>query len=283
MCQTLELGSDVVKNNDFLARIQSKYSQLSPSARSIANYLQQFPLTIISDSTAEIAAKTQTSKATVSRLFRQLGYDSHQDAKQDVMLQRDAGIPVKQTLSQHDHVFAELDNLQRTLENIDADTINTIAAMLANAPKITLIGYRNSYPVALHCRQQLKQIRSNVRLLPQPGQSLSEDLMDLTDDEIVLVFGFRRRPRIFARMIDALPKARTLLLTDPTGQVYQDKVEHIMVCQLGNQLAFDSYAAPMSLVSVLCNQAYTLLGEEGDQRVSTISELYAEMGELDPE
>ena len=75
-------------NNGVLARIRDKYTDLSPSARAIANYLQQFPLTIISDSTAEIAAKTNTSKATVSRLFRQLGYASHQDAKQDVVLQR---------------------------------------------------------------------------------------------------------------------------------------------------------------------------------------------------
>ena len=270
-------------NNGVLARIRDKYTDLSPSARAIANYLQQFPLTIISDSTAEIAAKTNTSKATVSRLFRQLGYASHQDAKQDVVLQRDAGIPVKQTLTQHDYVAAELGNLQRTLESIPAEEINQIADILAKAPRITLIGYRNSYPVALHCRQQLKQIRPNVRLLPQPGQSLSEDLMDLAEDEVIMVFGFRRRPRIFARMIDALPPARTILLTDPTGQVYQDRVGHTLVCQLGNQFAFDSYAAPMSLVSVICNQAYTLLGEEGDRRVSTITQLYTQMGELDPE
>ncbi|MCP3865587.1 MULTISPECIES: MurR/RpiR family transcriptional regulator [Marisediminitalea] len=271
------------ENNGVLARIKDKYAELSPSARTIANYLQQFPLTIISDSTSEIAAKTNTSKATVSRLFRQLGYASHQDAKQDVVLQRDAGIPVKQILDQHDYVAAELGNLQRTLEAIPAEQINQVAELLANAPRITLIGYRNSYPVALHCRQQLKQIRPNVRLLPQPGQSLSEDIMDLSADEIILVFGFRRRPRIFARMMEALPPDRTLLFTDPTGQVYQDRVKHLLLCQLGNQFAFDSYAAPMSLVSVICNQAYTLLGDEGDRRVSTITSLYAQMGELDPE
>ena len=152
-------------NNGVLARIRDKYTDLSPSARAIANYLQQFPLTIISDSTAEIAAKTNTSKATVSRLFRQLGYASHQDAKQDVVLQRDAGIPVKQTLTQHDYIAAELGNLQRTLESIPGEEINQIAAILAKAPRITLIGYRNSYPVALHCRQQLNQIRPNDNVI----------------------------------------------------------------------------------------------------------------------
>ncbi len=39
---------------------------------------------------------------------------------------------------------------------------------------------RNAYPAALHLRQQLLQARGQVLVLPQPGQSLSEELVDLT-------------------------------------------------------------------------------------------------------
>ncbi len=32
-------------------------------------------------------------------------------------------------------------------------------------------------------------------VLPQPGQSLSEELVDLTADDLVVMMAFRRRPR----------------------------------------------------------------------------------------
>ena len=69
------------KTANVLNQIEKHYALLSPAGKRIAQYLQQTPLAVISQSTAQIAEKTQTSKATVSRFFRQLGFDSHQQAK----------------------------------------------------------------------------------------------------------------------------------------------------------------------------------------------------------
>ncbi|STV74912.1 rpiR-family transcriptional regulatory protein [Klebsiella michiganensis] len=70
---------------------------------------------------------------------------------------------------------------------------------LVSARRIVIIGMRNAYPAALHLRQQLLQARGQVLVLPQPGQSLSEELVDLTADDLVVVMAFRRRPRIIRR------------------------------------------------------------------------------------
>lgn len=47
-----------------------------------------------------------------------------------------------------------------------------VVAVLDESPTVAVIGYRNSYPVGLHLRQQLLKARSNVYLLPSPNQSL---------------------------------------------------------------------------------------------------------------
>lgn len=265
-----------------LALIEQHYPALSPAGRAIANYLQQRPLAIISQSVNEIALQANTSKATVSRFFRQLGFASHQEAKQALLALRASGFPLDTHTEPQDHTQQEIDNLTRTFAGIDAQTLQDVAALLANASRISLIGFRNAYPLALHFRQQLKQVRSTVRLLPQPGQTLSEDLVDMADDEVVVLLGFRRRTRMFKHLLESMNKQPTVLITDPTGQIYNRHVNHLMVCHLGQDSAFDSYAAPMSLVSMICNQVYSQLGEKGRQRIQRISDLYETLNELEP-
>lgn len=268
--------------NDVIKKIEQHYASLSPSSRAIAHYLQQHPLAIFTQSTAQIANKTGTSKATVSRFYRQLGFHSQQQAKDTLATLREQGIPVvtsSTASTQHEY---EINNISQTFENIETQTLEAIAKQLAHAKQITLIGFRNAYPLALHFRQQLKQIRTSVRLLPQPGQTLGEDIVDLSKDDVVVLFGFRRRTRQFNHILSALTSCQTILITDPTGQIFRDKVKHLLVCHLGNNAPFDSYAAPMSLISTLCNYTYQALGSNASARVESITNVYKELNELEP-
>lgn len=267
---------------DVLSLIEQNYPSLSPSAQAIANYLQQHPLAIVSQTSAEIAEQTGTSKATVSRFFRQLGFESQQDAKQSQLALRQSGVPLLTQGTTIDQTAEELKNLSLTFEGLRPETINEVSTQLAKASRVTLIGFRNAYPIALHFRQQLQQVRASVRLLPQPGQTLGEDLQDILEEEVIVLLGFRRRARIFKKVIDSLQGHNTILITDPTGQIYNQQVNHVLVCHLGNESPFDSYAAPMSLVSVLCNSVYAQIGENAQLRTQAISHLYEELDELEP-
>ncbi|RNF50528.1 MurR/RpiR family transcriptional regulator [Marinomonas hwangdonensis] len=267
---------------DVLSLIEQTYPTLSPSARSIANYLQQNPLAIVSQTSAEIAENTHTSKATVSRFFRQLGYESQQGAKQAQLALRESGVPIFTQGSSLDQTAQELKNLSLTFEGLRPDTLNEISERLANAKRVTLIGFRNAYPLALHFRQQLQQVRHSVRLLPQPGQTLGEDLHDILNDEVIVLLGFRRRTRQFKKIVEALQGRTTVLITDPTGQIYNQQVSHVLVCHLGNESPFDSYAAPMSLISMLCNRVFGFLGDAAGRQTQAISALYEDLDELEP-
>jgi DNA-binding MurR/RpiR family transcriptional regulator len=72
------------------------------------------------------------------------------------------------------------------------------------------------------------------------------------------------------------------LITDPTGQVYNQQVSHVLVCHLGNESPFDSYAAPMSLISMLCNRVFGFLGDAASRQTQAISALYEDLDELEP-
>ncbi|MBT3137032.1 MurR/RpiR family transcriptional regulator [Alteromonas sp. ALT199] len=267
--------------NDVLQQIEKHYASLSPSGKSIAHYIQQNPIAVLSQSTSLIAEKTGTSKATVSRFFRQLGFDSHQQAKEALVQLREQGVPVVSPSSgvlQHE---SDSRNLANTFDGTSSDALKDIAKLLASAGQVTLIGFRNAYPIALHFRQQLKQIRASVRVLPQPGQTLSEDIIDLTENDLVVLFGFRRRTRQFKFVLNSIKHCKTVLITDPTGQGYRHDVDHLVVTHIGSDSPFDSYAAPMSLVASLCNLTYEALGSQAADRVDAITDIYIQMDELE--
>lgn len=267
--------------SDVLKQIEKHYASFSPSGQSIAHYIQQNPIAVLSQSISLIAEKTGTSKATVSRFFRQLGFDSHQQAKDALVQLREQGVPVVSPSSgvlQHE---SDSKNLASTFEGTSPASLNEIAEILATAQQVTLIGFRNAYPIALHFRQQLKQIRTSVRVLPQPGQTLSEDIIDLTENDVVVLFGFRRRTRQFKYVLNSIKHCKTVLITDPTGQGYRQDVDHLLITHIGGDSPFDSYAAPMSLVASLCNLTYEVLGSAAANRVDAITDIYIQMDELE--
>lgn len=267
--------------SDVLKQIEKHYASLSPSGQSIAHYIQQNPIAVLSQSISLIAEKTGTSKATVSRFFRQLGFDSHQQAKDALVQLREQGVPVVSPSSgvlQHE---SDSKNLANTFEGTSPAALNEIAEILATAQQVTLIGFRNAYPIALHFRQQLKQIRTSVRVLPQPGQTLSEDIIDLTENDVVVLFGFRRRTRQFKYILNSIKHCKTVLITDPTGQGYRQDVDHLLITHIGGDSPFDSYAAPMSLVASLCNSTYEVLGSAAANRVDAITDIYIQIDELE--
>jgi DNA-binding MurR/RpiR family transcriptional regulator len=265
----------------FTQRIERLYAELSPNGRKLADHLLHNSQDIITCTVAELASKTQTSKATVSRFFRQLGYESHFDVKREMNELRASGYPISMQMTDVTGYKAEINRLRQTFDNIDNQQLLQFVEDIVLAKRITLIGFRNSYPVALHFRQQLQQIHSQVSVLPHPGQTLSEDLEDIKSDELVIILGFRRRPKLFSTLLNQLSQNKVALFADPSGQMYKDKTQYLFICQLGQEQALDSYAAPMSLIAVICNMVLTKLSAQGQQRIARISKRFSLLDELE--
>lgn len=268
-------------NPSFIQRIELHYAELPPNARKIADHLLHNANDVVTYSVTELATITHTSKATVSRFFRQLGYDSHGDVKLEMNALRTTGYPINMQAAKLTGYKAEISRLKQTFENIDPSQFDSLIANIIQSKRITLIGFRNSYPVALHFRQQLQQIHGNIRLLPQPGQTMSEELEDIHADELFIVVGFRRRPKIFSALLSQLSAQQLVLFADPSGQIYKDKVSSLFICQLGQEQALDSYGAPMSLIAIICNTVMAKLGSNGHKRINQISERFRLMNEIE--
>ena len=271
----------MTNNNSLSARITKHYSSLSDGNRRIADFLQVNPEKILMLSTSEIAEACQVSKTSVSRFIRKLGYDDHVALRNEMMSERDKGNPVI-TSELHDSGFnQDVVALEKLWSQLAEGNAEQIVEKLATAKRIKIIGYRNSYPLAMHFRQQLSQCRDNVELLPLPGQTIGEDLSSIGDDDFVILFGIRRRVANFKKIVAFLKPYDCMLITDQSGQKYASDINNVFVCYMNNELPLDSYAVPMSLISYFANQTFFLLKERASNVSQTISSNYHQLGELE--
>ena len=268
-------------NNSLAERISLHYPKLTASSRRIADYLQLNPEKILMLSTGEIAEVCLVSKASVSRFIRQLGYDDHLALRNELMAERDSGEPVL-TSNIDDSVFQEdLKSFEQLWSQLSESDHGNLIKKISTAKRVKIIGYRNSYPVAMHFRQQLMQCRHGVDLLPLPGQTLGEDITAIEEDDFVIIIGLRRRIKNFAEIIEQLSSQRVLLITDQSGQKYADRVSEILICHMNNKLPLDSYAVPMSLVAYLVNKVYLYLDKNASMVSRQISTSYSKLNELE--
>jgi DNA-binding MurR/RpiR family transcriptional regulator len=271
-------------------RLQQHFAVLGPQERRVADFILAHLEDLAVYSAADLSRLSGVSKATVTRLFKRLGYADFKAVKAHARQLRHYGVPLASgtdTLGEgverfRRHAEREQQNLRQCLEGLTPVLFDEVTRALDEAPAVAVIGYRNSYPVALHLRQQLLQARGNVRLLPAPNQSLAEELIELESGTLIVLIGFRRRPRLFDTLVEALHvrQQRVLLIGDSTTAKYANRVTWRLECALETNSAFDSYASAMSLVSLLANAMLHQRLAQGRARIGEVTELYEALDEL---
>jgi len=131
------------------------------------------------------------------------------------------------------------------------------AALSPKQARVTLIVFRNALS-AWRCifrQSSCKQVRHSVRCYRNRANAWGKTYNDILDDEVIVLLGLyrRRTPSVQAQSLKALqgPNYSPWSQTQRV-QVYNQQVPMCCFGHLGNESPFDSYAAPMSLISMLC-------------------------------
>ncbi|SKB00747.1 transcriptional regulator, RpiR family [Agreia bicolorata] len=271
-------------------RIDSQYGGLSPQEQRAADFILDHLGDLAVYNATELAKLSGVSKATVSRLFRRLGFSDSAEVREHARSLRSQGAPLggvgaaagtPSALAAH--ATQESENLQKMLAGLDDGRLDAAARLIAGAGEVVLIGLRNSYPLALHLRQQLAQARDRVRLAPVPGQSLGEELAGLGSRDVVVLVGFRRRPSGFALIMQALRERAVpvVLISDSSARRHAEGAAYWLECPVDSVSAFDSYAAAMSLMNLLASGVLGVDVRDGRTRIASITSVYDALDELE--
>lgn len=274
--------SGLPEASDLERTIRDALAELTTSESRAATFMLDHVGDLAVFSATEIADRSGVSKATVSRLFRRLGFAGAHELRDRARTLRSRGVPVSTGPAGGlaEHFRSERDALDRLSATLSDGRLESAAGIIAAAREVVVVGFRNSYPVGLHLREQLVQARPRVRMAPAPGQSVGEELAGLDRRDAVVLVGFRRRPSGFAAVLEALRvrEVPVIVLADPG---YQPSASVVLTAPVDSVSAFDSYAAPMSLVTLLAAAVLEADERAGAARVRGITALYDELGELE--
>jgi DNA-binding MurR/RpiR family transcriptional regulator len=278
-----DLPGEPTTGSEIERRIRDAYDDLSPSGQRVAEFLLRHRADLAVYSATEVADASGVSKATVSRLFRTLGYADAQEVRDEARALRSRGVPVAvgPRADLAEHVAAEHAALDLMVAGLSDGRLDRAAEAIAGAREVVVAGFRNSYPVALHLRQQLAQARGSVRIAPAPGQSVGEELAGLGASDVAVLVGFRRRPRGFGDVVMALVArgVPVVVLADPE---FHAPDVLVLEAPLEGVSPFDSYASAMSLANLLAAAVLGLDPVRARERVAEVTALYDELGELEP-
>ena len=277
------VGQDAVRPG-VAERLEATYAELTPRERVVADVMLERLPDLALYSASELARFSGVSKATVSRLYRRLGYAGAEEVRDQARALRASGTPVApdRAPATSERIARELTNVARCLERA-GPVLPPLASALAAADRVLVLGFRSGRPLAEMLRQQLVQARPAVHLLPTAGHSLGEDLADLGGQDVVVLVGPRRRPAVFARLVSVLADspARVALMGDASSRRYVAQVDHWLECPLDTGGAFDSHAPAAALIAVLADAVLTATGAAGARRVTAVDRTYRQLGELE--
>lgn len=121
-------------------RLRSRYSTLSGQEQRIADFIFTHFDDVIGYNSAELARLSGVSKATVSRLFKLLGYASYRDVREELRTLRQSGMPLAESRDAVQgntllarHYKQEMANLAQWINRIDPAQFGAIIDALLRA------------------------------------------------------------------------------------------------------------------------------------------------------
>lgn len=269
-----------------LPRIEAAWPALGPQEQRVAAFLRARPDESALYNSSELARLAGVSKATVSRLYRRLGFGDSAEARESLRARRREGVPF--VLDPAGDPFAEriaqdAENLRRLAAETAPEAVRAAGAALARARRVLVVGTRSGLPPALQLRQALAQARPDVVLVPERGQSAGEDLVGLDAADVAVVVALRRRAAGTGRLLATLvaSPAQVVRIAE-RGAPAAPGVDHDFAVPIDAPGAFDSHVAATALVGALAESALRALGDAAAARAGAIDAAYASLGELDP-
>jgi DNA-binding MurR/RpiR family transcriptional regulator len=235
--------------------------KLSPNQYRIADYIQRNTQHALFATEQEIADALGLSIASVSRFWRSVGYANMKDWKAQTRQLLDVTPATKMRAimdkvhdrhQQDELLDVAVSNLQETVRHYDSETYQRAVQAFLDAEHIYLYGQGTSQGLVelIHYRMSRLELRM-TRM--RGGSELFEDLIHVTDKDLVVVFCFIRMLPECKVILEHAKQAgyRTLLITDRLVSEFSDRADLCLYASRGEIWEFHSMVAPTFLIENL--------------------------------
>lgn len=274
------------------SRIRQHWDRLSSHEQRLADVLLAAPGQLAMNTATELARSAGVSKATTTRFFRHLGYESYEAARRQARDMQSSGSPLylqaAPTASplasiMQQHLEKEIANLVNSYRSLDSEQLQQAVNAIAQARRVIVMGWRHSQTIAQLIYRDLVHIHPDVRLLPRPGDSLAEHLAASSRQDVVICIGLRRRMPALEAAMSALAEREVpmLYIADVLSGKPARHARWVVRCHTDSSLLFDSTAALSGVCNLLCSLVARQMGKTSSDYLAQVEALHQTLNELE--
>lgn len=274
------------------SRIRQQWANLSAHEQRLADVLLAAPGQLATHTATELASSAGVSKATTTRFFRHLGYESYEAARLQAREMQNSGSPLylqaapaasPLTNIVQTHLEREIANLVNSYRSIDSQQLGEIVDAIASARRIVVLGWRHSQTIATLIWRDLVHVHDDVRLLPRAGDSLAEHLVSLGPQDIAICVGLRRRMPALHAAMNALSELNVpmLYISDVLSGKPAKQANWVLRSHTEGSLLFDSTVALSGICNLLCSLVARARGKTSNDQLVAIESVHQWLEELE--
>ncbi len=277
-----------------ILRIQERINRLTSSEQKLAEVILETPTLIETHTATELAKLAKVSKATAARFFRTLGYTDFEEVKVQAREERNRTQPYSYSATASkkmvlgrtigEQLTLELNNLMRTFEEMESNTLQTASRLIEDAPRVWFLGLGADSWFARYGQAMFSRLRHNVHLLGLNNGTLAEELAMAgpRDVMIVMMVGPQQKGLRAVLAYSKTTRVRVITLSDHANYArakrYSELVFHCHVANYGYIATHTTFVGALRLLAI----SYTgLAGEKAIQRIGLIDDIKEELDMID--
>jgi DNA-binding MurR/RpiR family transcriptional regulator len=270
--------------DDFSQLIGERYSQLTKSEKSIADFLRQNQDEAAFLAAGEIAQRLNLSEATMVRFARTLGFSSY-PAMRTVLQEtfrrrvthsarlrgrlddlRSAGDIFERL------VASEMDYLTQALETVDRKALYQAVDLLRSRNRVFVFGVGPSVSLVELMEIRLGRFGRQVIPLTTAGREILEPLLLLNGQDLLFVICFFDISNALQLVLDYAREVGcpVIMLTDTLGSIIGDKADVVLAARRGPMAEFHSLVVPMTIINTLL---LAIASEDREQVMANLDRL----------
>ncbi|WP_096198954.1 MurR/RpiR family transcriptional regulator [Bacillus sp. FJAT-45350] len=272
-------------------RIIENQDRMSKSQKKIASYLINNTETAPFLTASKLAKNVGVGEATVIRFAVFLDYKGYPD------LQRHLQEALKRKWTSAE-VFArttdatdvpesalkeilsdDIQNLKTTLQQIEPEVFQQAVQDIVKAKRIYIIAYRSATSLGLFLEFYLDLVLQNTEMV-RKADGVSEHLLDLTEEDLVIGFGFARYTKRTVEVMKYAKQrgAKTLVITDHLMSPLVPYGNRTLLAATEINSFIDSFSAPLSIVSALITAVTRSEQNKVETRLNQLEDLWDNFG-----
>ncbi|MDH3741280.1 MAG: MurR/RpiR family transcriptional regulator [Hyphomicrobiales bacterium] len=277
-----------------ILRVQERIARLTSSEQKLAAVILETPTLIETHTATELAKLAKVSKATAARFFKALGYADFEEVKLQAREERDRTQPYSYSATASrkmilgrtigEQLNLELNNLTRTFEEMESDTLQNASRLIEEAPRVWFLGLGANSWFARYGQELFSRLRHNVQVLGLNNGTLAEELamVGARDVMITMMVGPQQNGLRSVLSYAKTTRVKVITLSDHANfaraKRYSELVFHCHVANYGFIATHTTFVGTLRVLAIY----YTgLAGEKAIQRIGLIDDINEELDMID--